>query len=105
MFACSLLAPAEERFIMMRPLWTALVLAGSLLAPPARAQQQNITAKSPDGARLALAEKKTISVADVKTGKLLMKMAAHTKDVTALAYSPDGKMLASADQDGKVNLF
>ena len=75
------------------------------LPPASMAQQQEIKAKSPDGARVATAKDKTINVADSQTGKLLISIKAHTKDISALSYSPDGKLLASADGDGNVRLF
>src|SRR5262245_46205914 len=82
---------------------TAFVLLA--LAAAALARQQNVTAKSPDGKRLASASGKTINIADEQTGKLLIRIQAHTRDVSALSYSPDGKFLASADGDGNVRLY
>src|SRR5437899_2710636 len=73
-------------------------LALAALAGRAGAQQA-VTARSPDGARVATAKQKTIDVFDAKTGKVLMRMVAHKADVSALAYAPDGKLLASGDRD------
>jgi WD40 repeat protein len=73
------------------------LLAGPVLADP-------ISAKAPGGDRVASASGQTIEVYDPKTNKLLMKMRSHKADIQALLYSPDGKMLASGDKDGNVNM-
>ena len=86
---------------------TALVLslaALSLASRPALAQNQ-VSAESPDKKSVAKADKDTITVSDVGSGRVLMKIKAHKKDVTALAYGPDGKMLVSADGAGEVCFF
>jgi WD40 repeat protein len=80
------------------------LVALALAAGRAPAQAQ-VSADSPDKARVAKAEKETITVSDVKSGKILMKIKAHKKDVSALAYAPDGKVLVSADGDGEVCFF
>ena len=60
---------------------------------------------SPDGARIAVRKDKEIFVLDIQTDKILMKMQGHDDDVTALAYSPDGKLLASGGKDKKIFLW
>jgi WD40 repeat protein len=74
-----------------------------VLALPAIAQTPR--AVSPDGKLEAIAKDKVITVSTGNPPKLLMKIAAHTSDITALAYSPDGKMLLSADKGGSINTF
>ena len=64
-----------------------------------------ITAKSPDGKQVASANGKKIEIKDAQTDKALRSIVAHTADVTALAYAPDGKTLASADKEGAVKLL
>src|SRR5262245_4138605 len=90
---------AEVRTSMFR--LAALLLV--VLAVPSLAQTPR--AVSPDGKLEAIAKDKDITVSTGQPPKILMKMRAHTADITALAYSPDGKMLFSADKDGTVNTF
>jgi WD40 repeat protein len=75
--------------------------AGVVLAQGAN----KVTAKSPDGKRLATADKTDVQIFDDATGKIVIKIRAHQADVSALAYAPDGKLLASADKDGSVCLI
>jgi WD40 repeat protein len=81
----------------------AVVGLGFLVSPAAA--QQAISAKSPGGDRVASASKTVIEVFDQKTNKVLMKVRAHKADIQALIYAPDGKLLASADKDGVVNML
>jgi WD40 repeat protein len=46
-----------------------------------------------------------IKLWDLATGKVLHTLGGHANQVTALAYSPDGKWLASASADGTVKLW
>jgi WD40 repeat protein len=53
---------------------------------------------SPDGGQLALAgENRTIRICDPVSGQELQTLIGHKRLITALAYSPDGRTLASAD--------
>src|SRR5262249_3122675 len=70
---------------------------------------------SPDGKQLATASPdRTVKVWDAETGKELRTLQAYTDtigkvlynaEVGSVAYSPDGKRLASASADGIVRLW
>jgi WD40 repeat protein len=69
-------------------------------------------AVSPNGKWLAVAGEGddrqaalSIRLADAATGKVFRTLSGHERAVTALAFSRNGKMLASAGQDWLVNLW
>jgi WD40 repeat protein len=41
----------------------------------------------------------------MKTGVVKRTLTGHSQDVVSIAFSPDGKMLASASWDGEVKLW
>lgn len=82
---------------------TCCVLA-LLLAADARAQAVP-RATSPDRKFEASATGAVINISTGQPAKLLIQIRSGTDDVTALAYSPDGKLLASGDKGGSVRLF
>lgn len=88
---------------MSRLLVTVLVLA--LGATAVLAQQQQLTAPSPDGTRTLSAKNQILTVTDNKTNRTLISIRAHKSDITGLAFSPDGKLLGSVDKDGSLKLF
>jgi RNA polymerase sigma factor (sigma-70 family) len=63
------------------------------------------TAGSPDGRIVVSAQGEAILAFDVKTGKLLFKSAVHKAPIRALAFSPDGKLLAGGAQDKAVLMW
>jgi hypothetical protein len=72
---------------------------------PPKEQSFSYTAKmaiSPHGRMAALSggEARTIRLFELASGKERLEFANHPADVTALALSPDGRVLASADRDG-----
>lgn len=48
---------------------------------------------------------KSVHVWDAHTGKRISTYDAHTKSVTSLAWSPDGRFIASADRNGQVHVW
>jgi len=81
---------------------TTALAALALLAAVASADVQ---VASPDARTTASAKGKVIAITDNGTQKQLLSIQAHNADVTGLAYSPDGKLLASVDKDGALKLF
>lgn len=61
---------------------------------------------APDHARVALGGAlRTVRVLDVASGDVVQAIRKHTDWVTAIAYSPDGVLLATADRAGGLHLW
>jgi len=61
---------------------------------------------SPDGAILAWGlEDRTFQLNEILSGKTLRTLTGHPGRVTALAFSPNGKRLASGDGNGVIRLW
>jgi WD40 repeat protein/serine/threonine protein kinase len=74
------------------------------------AGQAFAVAYQPDGKELASAGGKLskpgeIKVWDVRTGKLLQTLSGHANAITALAYHPDKRLLASSSHDQTIKLW
>jgi WD40 repeat protein len=64
-------------------------------------------ALSPDGKILAVARRKAVHLLDVAENGFAewMKLEKHSGPARAVNFSPDGKLLATAGQDGKIMLW
>jgi WD40 repeat protein len=85
-----------------------LTVAMALTAGVTLGQQEKAgtpMAVSPDGTRAARGDDKSITIFDPQTQKDLCRMQGHTDKVTALAFSQDGKLLASGGLDKRVSLW
>jgi WD40 repeat protein len=65
----------------------------------------NSLAFSPDGQHLAAGDDRTIKILDAQTGQELLALKGHSASITGLAYSPDGKRLATTAEDKTVKVW
>jgi WD40 repeat protein len=78
-------------------------LCGGGLLPPLPGRDS--VAYSPDGKYLAVADGNKVRVCDAGNGKDLIVLPPHSARVKAVAFSPDGKLLASASDDETVRVW
>src|SRR5439155_24527233 len=60
---------------------------------------------SPDARTVAGCGDRFIQLFDVKTGERLQRLAGHADKVRSLAFSPDGKLLASGSDDKTILIW
>ena len=66
--------------------------------------EQRIT-YSPDGKHLAACDSNQVKVYDPASGELIMTLSRHEKDVISVAFSLDGKYLATGSVDSSVHIW
>jgi len=62
-------------------------------------------AYNPDGQRLAVADDNLVKIYDAASGDLILTLSGHSAEVWAVAFSPDGKRLASGAADASVRIW
>ena len=60
----------------------------------------------PDAKRAVIAGRSSVPrILDLQTGEFVANLSGHRKNVTCVAYSPDGTLIATSSQDGTVKLW
>lgn len=60
---------------------------------------------SPDDRAIAIANDQQVRIFDAASGALLRKLEGHEQQVNAIAYSPDGTLIATASLDGTLRTW
>lgn len=65
----------------------------------------NFLVFSPDDQQLAIASHDVVQLCEARTGSALQTLKGHAQDVSSLAFSPDGQLLASGSNDRSIRLW
>lgn len=60
---------------------------------------------SPDNKRMVITQSYSVIILDIKTGEKIMKLRDHTARVEFAKYTPDGKLIVSADITGVTDVW
>ncbi|MFG1925729.1 Hsp70 family protein [Cryptosporangium sp. NPDC048952] len=80
------------------------LVGGELKTPDDIGSFDNLTF-SPDGTKLAVSSSYDVFVFDLDTGKIVDTVEGHTASINTIAFSPDGKVLASSGNDNRILLW
>jgi WD40 repeat protein len=72
---------------------------GGVAHPEDKKKKEPPSATAPDGKTLAQADGKAVRFIDLGTKKEIRRLKGHTDTVTALSFSPDGKVLVTGSKD------
>jgi WD40 repeat protein len=79
--------------------------ADSLKSVVTFGSQASVVALSPNGKMAAVGSGKVVQIWNALNGQQVRALEGHTKAISAMAWSPDGKTLASGAVDGTVRLW
>jgi WD40 repeat protein/DNA-binding SARP family transcriptional activator len=67
----------------------------------------HVVALAPDAATFVAADlgRKTATIRDARTGKTIRTLTGHSREVLAVAYNPDGRLVATGSADGTARVW